>query len=114
LAPATLAREYLISWPDGREFRMKPRYSCIAHYRPGFRFSGCAQKTATTEPGVVTWARPIARGRRDLQRLFSFVALRDFHAQSAPVAQRVRLRIGIILTIVGVGLQLVHRPFVAP
>ena len=46
--------------------------------------------------------------------LFFAVALRDFLRGERPVAQRVRLRVGIIFTIVGVGLQLVHRLFVAP
>jgi hypothetical protein len=43
--------------------------------------------------------------------LFFAIALRDFMRGDRPVAQRVRLRVGIIFTIVGLGLQLVHRLF---
>ncbi len=46
--------------------------------------------------------------------LFFVLALRDFMRGERTLAQRVRLRVGIIFTIVGVGLQLVHRLFVAP
>ena len=45
--------------------------------------------------------------------LFFAVALRDFMRGDRPTAQRVRLRVGIIFAIVGVGLQLVHPLFVA-
>ena len=45
--------------------------------------------------------------------LFFAIASRDFMRGDRPVAQRVRLRVGIIFTIVGIGLQLVHRLFVA-
>ncbi len=46
--------------------------------------------------------------------VFFFLALRDFLRGDRPVVQRVRLRVGIIFTIVGLGLQVVHRLFVAP
>ncbi len=41
--------------------------------------------------------------------LFFAGALRDFVRGERRVAQRVRLRVGIIFTIVGLGLQIVHR-----
>jgi hypothetical protein len=43
--------------------------------------------------------------------VFFAIALRDFMRGDRPIAQRVRLRVGIIFTIVGLGLQLVHRLF---
>jgi hypothetical protein len=46
--------------------------------------------------------------------VFFLIALRDFMRGDRPVAQRVRLRVGIIFTLVGLGLQLVYRLLVAP
>ena len=44
--------------------------------------------------------------------LFFAISLRDFMRGDRPVAQRVRLRVGIIFSIVGIGLQIVHQLFV--
>jgi hypothetical protein len=41
--------------------------------------------------------------------IYFAIALRDLMRGESQVAQRVRLRVGIILTIVGIGLQFVHR-----
>jgi hypothetical protein len=43
--------------------------------------------------------------------IFFVIALRNCMRGDGRVARRVRLRIGIIYTIVGLGLQLVHRWF---
>jgi hypothetical protein len=41
--------------------------------------------------------------------LFFATVLRDFMRGELRLAQRVRLRVGIIFTLVGLGLQFVHR-----
>jgi hypothetical protein len=69
-------------------------------------FRGAALLKATPAlVGVLFWA---------IAALFFAIGLRDLMRGDRPVAQRVRFRIGIVVTIVGIGLQVVHRLFVAP